>query len=203
MALGTFTPGQPLMENKLVVIDPAGEVVATYFKGRPVPGDPETGASASVPTVTTPLGNIAFAICYDMDFPGYIRQAGHSQADVLIVPASDPDGIDPIHTRMAVYRAIENGCALVRQTHNGLSAATDYQGRVLASMDYFTTTDRVMVSHVPTRGTRTIYAQIGDLFAWVCLAGLALGVLVSLRVRMSELSPGGTDEIRSTPVSVP
>lgn len=139
MPLGIFTPAQLLMEIKLVVIDPAGEVVATYFKGRPVPGDPETGASENLPTVATPSGNVAFAICYDMDFPGYIRQAGRSRADLMIVPASDPDGIDPIHTRRAVYRAIENGFALVRQTNRGLSAATDHQGRVLASLDYFTT----------------------------------------------------------------
>jgi apolipoprotein N-acyltransferase len=174
MALGTITPGQYLMENKLVVVDPAGEVAVSYFKARPVPGDPETGASEGIPTIATPFGNTAFGICYDLDFPGLIRQAGRAGTDVMIVPARDSAAMDPSHTRMALFRAIENGCSLVRQTDEGLSAAVDYQGRVLASMDHFTTTDRVMIAHVPTRGVATVYARVGDVFAWACLAGLGL-----------------------------
>lgn len=173
MALGVFTPGQRLMENKVVVVDPAGEVVANYCKARPVPGDPETGASPHLPTVATPLGNLAFAICFDLDFPDLIRDAGRARADLLIVPASDPLGIDPIHTQMAEFRAIENGCALVRQANQGLSAATDHQGRILATMDYFSTHDRLLSAHVPTRGAATIYAHIGDVFAWGCVVGFS------------------------------
>jgi apolipoprotein N-acyltransferase len=31
-----------------------------------------------------------------------------------------------------------------------------------------------MVAYVPTNGARTIYAAIGDLFAWLCIAGLVI-----------------------------
>jgi apolipoprotein N-acyltransferase len=174
MALGTITPGQWLMQNKLVVVDPAGEIVASYYKARPVPGDPESGASESIPTIATPFGKLALGICYDLDFPSLIRQAGQANADVMIVPALDWQATDPIHTRMALFRAIENGFSIVRQTDHGLSQAADYQGRVLASMDYFTTKDRVMHAHVPTRGARTVYARMGDVFAWGCVAGLCV-----------------------------
>ena len=66
---------------------------------------------------------------------------------------------------------------MVRQTSNGLSVATDYQGRVLSRMDHFTTEDHVMVSQVPTKGVTTFYSRFGDLFAWLCIITLpALGV---------------------------
>jgi len=41
-------------------------------------------------------------------------------------------------------------------------------------MDHFASEQRVMVAQVPTRGVRTIYSMIGDLFAWLCLAGFLL-----------------------------
>jgi len=78
---------------------------------------------------------------------------------------------------MARFRAIEQGFNLVRHASNGLSIATDYQGRVLSRMDHFTTADRVLISEVPTRGVDTVYSRIGDLFAWLCIAA-SLGLIV-------------------------
>ncbi|HOX87814.1 MAG TPA: hypothetical protein PLY04_17670, partial [bacterium] len=40
----------------------------------------------------------------------------------------------------------------------------------LATADYFTT-KQAMVSHVPTRGVKTLYTMIGDLFAWLSILG--------------------------------
>ncbi len=47
----------------------------------------------------------------------------------------------------------------------------DYEGNVLAATDYFTT-QQTMIASVPVKGTWTMYAHVGDLFAWLCLAGL-------------------------------
>lgn len=181
MSLGTITPGAYLMQNKLVLIDPQGEVLASYHKARPVPGDPETGASPAMPTVDTALGKIGLGICYDLDFPGLVRATGQAGADLLIVPARDSAPMDPCHTHMALVRAIENGASMVRQTDQGLSAAVDYQGRVLAAMDYFATVDRLMMVHVPRRGTITVYSRVGDLFAWGAMAGLIVLIVRALR----------------------
>ena len=38
------------MESEILTIDPRGEVVQTYFKNRPVPGD------GRIPVLDTPLG---------------------------------------------------------------------------------------------------------------------------------------------------
>jgi apolipoprotein N-acyltransferase len=45
---------------------------------------------------------------------------------------------------------------------------------VLASSDYYTSDQQTMIAYVPTKGVRTIYGSIGDMFAWLCLAQLAL-----------------------------
>lgn len=78
---------------------------------------------------------MAAAICFDMDFPDLIRRPGLQRADLILAPSSDWREIDSVHTRMALFRGIENGCSVVRQTNKGLSAAADWQGRVLARGD--------------------------------------------------------------------
>ena len=159
-------------QNKDVLFSPQGAVLWTYLKTHPVPTSTDVPGDGIIPTADAPFARLATAICYDMDFPNLIRQAGRKRADVMLVPAWDWREIDPLHARMAVLRAIENGFSMVRQTGEGLSIAVDYQGRVLAAMDHFTTEDRVMIAQVPARGVSTIYARFGDWFAWLCIASL-------------------------------
>ena len=61
--------------------------------------------------------------------------------------------------------------------------ALDYQGRVLATMDHFTTPNgqRVMVSQVPIHGVSTFYGQYGDIFSWVSILVLTLLIFLSLK----------------------
>ena len=128
----------------------------------------------------TPFGRLAGAICFDVDFPSLVRQAGRGRADVFLGPADDWRAEDPVHAHDAAFRAIENGVALVHQASGGLALAVDYEGRVLASSDYYTTDAQVLVADVPTRGVGTIYATIGDLFAWLCIVALAALAVVAV-----------------------
>jgi len=176
MALATWHRGQSTpLENKLMLIKPDGEVAWQYLKTRPVPGGE---AAMAIPSdgklreIDTPYGRLSSVICFDGDFPQLLAQAGALGADVVLDPSNDWQAIDPWHTQMASFRAIEQGFNLIRQTSHGLSAAYDYQGRRLAAMDHFQSTDYVMISDVPTRGVRTFYSRFGDWFAWVCVAGL-------------------------------
>lgn len=171
-------PRQPL-ENKTVLIDPSGEVKWTYLKARPAPGEGVVRGDGVIHFSDTPFGRVASVICFDMDFPGLIRQAGAARVDLMLVPSRDWKAISPYHTHMAVFRAIENGFSMVRSAGNGLSAAVDYQGRVLSSKDFFTTDEKIMYADVPTKGVATIYAKIGDVFAWLCIGGFAI-ILVFL-----------------------
>jgi apolipoprotein N-acyltransferase len=172
MALATMISGQRLVENKIVLIEPSGEVAWEYIKARPVPGEPSVRGDGEILTLDTPYGKIAAAICFDMDFPNLIRQAGKAGVDVMFNPANDWEEVAPLRMRMATFRAIENGFSLVRPTSHGLSVAADYQARVLGLTNYFTSEDPVMIAYIPTEGVTTIYSRIGDLFAWLCMAGL-------------------------------
>jgi apolipoprotein N-acyltransferase len=180
MALGTWNAGQKRpLENKLVLIDPAGQVAWEYYKARPVPGG-EAAVSVTqdgkLRSLDTPYGRLSSIICFDGDFPQLLAQAGMLRADIVLDPSNDWRAIDPWHTQMASFRAIEQGFNLVRHTSYGLSATFDYQGRRLAAMDHYETANFAMVSEVPTKGVRTVYGKLGDWFAWMCLASLLLMV---------------------------
>ena len=132
-------------ENKTALIDAHGDVAWHYLKTHPVPGASHKAGDGKLPFADTQFGRISNAICYDLDFPNLIRQAGSAEVDILFAPAWDWRAIDPLHTRMAIVRAIENGFALVRPTGMGLSVVADRYGRVLASADYFDeTSDRLV-----------------------------------------------------------
>jgi apolipoprotein N-acyltransferase len=188
MGLGAVHVGdkQPF-ENKLVLIDPSGEILMSYLKTHPVPGWEASimrPGDGRVPVVATGDARIAAAVCYDADFPEFIRQVGQAHADLLIVPANEWKAIKNIHVQMAAFRAIENGVSLVRPAASGLSGAFDPWGRVLAVGDFFAVGDRTVTAQVPVRGVRTLYARTGDLFAWLCIAGVvtAIGIATGVGV---------------------
>jgi apolipoprotein N-acyltransferase len=192
LSLAVWTAGQlrPL-ENKIVLIDPTGKIDFQFLKARPTPG-PESAMAqvpdGKLPLAATPFGRLSTAICYDMDFPSLIAQAGKQSVDIMLSPAGDWAGIDPRHTQMAQFRAIEEGFNLVRQANLGLSAAYDYQGRALATMDDPHSHDLTLVAEIPTRGVRTFYARFGDWFAWVC--STAIFVLIARAWRDMRGSDG-------------
>lgn len=180
MGLATWNPdGVKPLENKIVLIDPQGNVAWESLKANPVPGAEATISAVDegrVQMIETPYGRVSSVICFDMDFPGLLKQAGRQKTDVMLVPSNDWRAIDPWHSEMARFRAIEQGFNMVRHASNGLSIATDFQGRVLSRMDHYTTDDRVLISEVPTRGVDTVYSRIGDVFSWLCIFAL-LGLM--------------------------
>ena len=62
----------------------------------------------------------------------------------------------------------------MRQTDQGRSITVDPCGRLLAEVDHFTASDRVMVAQVPTNGVFTIYSVIGSLFGWLSVVGFVV-----------------------------
>ncbi|MFE3653060.1 nitrilase-related carbon-nitrogen hydrolase [Streptomyces sp. NPDC057579] len=174
IGLGVHTARAPAYgRNETLLIDPRGTVQWTYQKAHPIPGSETfTPGDGRVPVAATPYGRLANVICYDADFPGMMRVP----ADIMLVPSHDWREYGRTHTRKAALRAIEGGYALVRPDGEGVTAAFDNQGHVLAATDYFTTDRQATVAYVPVRGTTTVYDRIGDTFAWLCLA--AVGALL-------------------------
>jgi apolipoprotein N-acyltransferase len=175
--------GEPRpLENAFVLFDPDGRQAWRFLKAHPVPGG-EAAISrrgdGRLPFTNAPFGRLSGAICFDADSVQLLQQAGRGEADIVLVPSNDWRAIDPWHTQMAVFRAVEQGVNLVRHTSNGLSVAVDYQGRVRGAMDHYEVSrDRVLVAELPVHGVRTIYSRAGDMFSWLALAGL-----VALAVR--------------------
>lgn len=112
------------------------------------------------------------AICYDLDFPWLLRQAGQGGADLLLAPASDWREIGHLHHNSAAFRAVENGVTLVRATRRGWSAVVDASGREHARLEHYGTASRVMIAEAPVNHQSTLYSRFGDWFAYLCLAGL-------------------------------
>jgi apolipoprotein N-acyltransferase len=162
-------------ENKLVVIDPAGEIVLEHLKfgGQAIEGfKPGDGI---LRTVETPYGTLSGIICWDTFFQKPVLQAGRNGTDILVTTSYEFRAIVPMHAQITTFRSIENGVSLVRVADNGISFATDPYGRTVASVDFFNTSERVMVAQVPAYHVTTLYSIIGNLFGWLAVAAL-LGI---------------------------
>ncbi|RYZ46062.1 MAG: apolipoprotein acyltransferase, partial [Myxococcaceae bacterium] len=187
MSVASLTPeAQRMLRNELILVGPDGAVAWRYVKSRPVPG---WEAEHSVPGSTEPavgmasgVGVLGGAICFDGDFPGVFASASERGMELLLLPSSDWKGISPLHTRQAVFRAVEQGFSMVRQVNQGLSVAVDGYGRVYGELDHFTAEERVLRAELPVGRVPTLYARIGD--AVGVLSGLvALGWMLQASVR--------------------
>jgi len=175
--------------SRFTLIAPHGEMLFDRVKQIIVPGMedkwylPALRDHEPLPVVDTPYGRITGPICFEMNFPWYVRQSARSGVDIILSPTHDWEELAPWHTYIACARGVELGASVVRHADEGLSMAVDHQGRVLATMDDFKTPDGqdVMVCHVPVRGVSTFYARYGDVFAWVSILGLMSLILFSWR----------------------
>jgi apolipoprotein N-acyltransferase len=163
-----------LAENRLILIDPQGEVVVNQLK---------YGCGAfnmydfDIQTVDTPYGRLAGVVCCDLDYPYVIRQVSQKGVDILLVPSFEPTTANIVaHSQMAPFRAIENGVSIFRPTSQGISQAIDPYGRLLGSMNHTTASETVLVAQVPNRHIFTIYSVVGDLFGWLTVAGFVFMV---------------------------
>ncbi len=183
---GKIEQGKKFIENKAFLFSPSGELLNTFYKNRPVPViEPSITGDGQVPVIQTPYGKLAISICYDADFQALMQQVGKKHADILLLPSGDWKEISPYHAQMAVVRAIENGVSLLRPVSNAQSFATDYNGSIISVSDYFENGERVVIANLPVKGISTFYTTIGDSFAWICLAGSVVLVLMALKQKFT------------------
>jgi apolipoprotein N-acyltransferase len=182
MQPGKITAGKKFIENKAVFIGPDGNILNVFHKNKPVPfAESSQPGDGIIPVIETAYGRVSTSICYDADFPIEMRQLSKNKTDVLLLPSGDWYSISPYHTYMAVLRGIENGCSIVRQVSGGLSVAVDYRGEQHASLDFYREGIKLWVSDVPVGHKTTVYAFVGDVFAYLCwlyVAGAIIYLLV-------------------------
>ena len=179
-----------VVDDPFVLVGPSGAVVWQYRKTELPPGEgglvePSNGV---LPVAQTPYGRLGGAVAFDMDFPSFLSQAGRNRTDMLIVPENEAAAFDPMHSRMALYRAVENGFNLLLQASQSLSLVCDYQGRVYALMDHYHAGDRVIVGQLSTKGVATVYALGGWVFPQLCLVALS-ALLIATIVARRRIEP--------------
>ena len=157
-------------ENKYYLINDNGDIIYKYLKHQPVPGEPAIKGKAPLTAFNIAGVKIGGAICYDYDFPYLSALYGDLGADIVALPSSDWRGIDPLHTEMAAFRAIEQGHSVIRSTRFGLSAMITPFGEYRGQMSSLDDNDKILISEVSKMGTTTIYSIVGDVVIYVSFA---------------------------------
>lgn len=156
-------------ENKISFISSKGEVEYSYLKHHPVPGEPAIPGTEKLKTVQVSESKIGAAICYDYDFPKISGNYGKLNADIVALPSSDWRGIDPLHTQMAAFRAVEQGHSVIRSTRFGLSAAISPYGELIHRASSYDQNSKILIADIPSKGIKTIYSKTGDAFIFICI----------------------------------
>ena len=86
------------------------------------------------------------------------------------------------HGHIAVMRGVEDGFSVVRAARDGNLTVSDNRGRILAEIRSDSAPYASLVAEVPTAHDPTLYALLGDWFAWFALALLAVSLLRLSRI---------------------
>ncbi|MBI3402337.1 MAG: apolipoprotein N-acyltransferase [Acidobacteria bacterium] len=132
--------------------------------------------------VVLPVGGhpISVAICYEVVYPGLVRQFVAGGSELLTTITNDawfgPTSAPYQHFEQASMRAIEEGRYLVRAANTGISGIVDPYGRVVARSGIYE--PAVLVGEARYLRTSTFYARHGDVLPYAsALMTLALLVL--------------------------
>lgn len=183
-----ISPSPLRYENKYQFIDSSGNIAHTYLKHQPVPGEPAVQGKSPLTVADINGTKVAAAICYDYDFPYLAKGYGELGADMVMLPSSDWRGIDPVHTEMAAFRAVEQGHSVLRSTRFGLSAAITPYGEMVSQMSSFDGHDKIMYSQLPTKGVTTLYSIIQDSFVYLCIGFLLAFIAIASRSKRKGYS---------------
>jgi apolipoprotein N-acyltransferase len=201
-----FEAGPPIDRhyNAAFMLDPAGATAAVYRKIHLVPfgeyvpfqqmlffvGPLVEAVSAFTAgdrvTMLPVHGHmVSTAICYEVTYPGLMREAVRQGSELLTTITNDAwygeSSAAYQHFDMAAMRAIEQGRYLVRAANTGISGIVDPYGRVLIKTTLFETA--AVVGEARFVQEKTLYARIGDLAAQLCAAVTLLAVAAAVRRR--------------------
>ncbi|MGH7906021.1 MAG: apolipoprotein N-acyltransferase [Candidatus Binataceae bacterium] len=188
--------------NRAYLVSGQGRVVAHYDKIQLVPfgeyiplrsligpfvhrivkgfGDLFPGRVQTIFTVKK--AHLGVLICYESVFPDLARRAVKRGADMLINITNDAwygESSAPYQLlAMAAMRSVETKVPMVRVANTGISAVIMPTGQITARTPLFKRGTEI--EDVAWRPERTIYTEIGDVFAEVCFGVGVLLVIAAL-----------------------
>lgn len=71
-----------LRENKIIWTSPSGQILFTYHKAKPTPGEGDDG-DGIIKYFDSPYGRIGSSICFDVDFPFLINQVNNMDINII------------------------------------------------------------------------------------------------------------------------
>jgi apolipoprotein N-acyltransferase len=190
--------GQPALRASAFLIGPDG-IVGVYDKHRLLPLA-ETmpsfggggmmlargftpGAGASV--LTAGRLRLGPLVCYEFIFPELPRAAVRAGAELLVNISNDswfqPGAGPRQHFLFGRLRAVELRRTLVRAANHGPTAVVLPDGSSPLETDGVT--PGVETAEVPLLDGLTVYARVGDLWAWLCVGLTAVTVAATRRRR--------------------
>jgi apolipoprotein N-acyltransferase len=117
---------------------------------------------------------VGVLVCYEQLFPDLARGLRNAGAELQVVITNDAwfgrSLFPPYQANAARLRAIENRTGFVRVANTGISGFVDTHGRYHRRTRLFE--KAVEVWDVPVSDRRTVYDRIGDVVAWLAVAGL-------------------------------
>ncbi len=129
---------------------------------------------------------IGVLVCYEQLFAELARDLRNAGAQVQVVITNDAwfaRSLFQVYQANALrMRAIENRTAFVRVANTGISGFVDRRGRYHQQTGLFESA--VEVRDVRISNRRTVYNRIGDLVAWIAVAGLGLAWVRGRRVSL-------------------
>ena len=126
-------------------------------------------------------------ICFEDVFTDLARKMADRDAKFLVVITNDAwfgkTGAPYQHLQASIFRAVENGVAVVRAANTGLSAFISYRGEVLATVKNAKGEELFTLGHktldLPLTVENTIYRRGGFYFPYAaCLLFLGLGLFL-------------------------
>jgi apolipoprotein N-acyltransferase len=197
MTYGYFAP-EGKGKNIHMLIDNTGEILLEYQK-KYLAGMGDIGETRVfskgpeiIQSVETPYGRLSVSVCREIDMAKYMVQAGRQGVDIMF--SSSYEWPQNLVINFGYMRGIENGFSLVRPTYNGITFVSDFNGKILNQMAFDDAGGGIMYADVPTKGVKTLYPHIGDVFGWVCVAGFMGIVMGSLFMRKSKATVQGMAE---------
>jgi apolipoprotein N-acyltransferase len=201
LLVGCFTASPEGMMNSIVAVTPdEGVNGSIYSKRHLVPFGEYLPMADFVRAVCPPLAQLQMSeggdlaagknavlhhaagvkigplICFDSIYEMLTLDSVRQGAEVLAISTNDSWFSDSAalrqHHGQAVLRAVETRRSVIRSANTGISSVITPRGTVLGELEPLT--QGQITAEVECNSALTLYARVGNLLIWLCMAGTAV-----------------------------